>query len=348
MRARGTLLSFMVIVLLFVYGCENSGNQVGAQEEEVYTLTITTNVSTTHPFSKETIVPYMERVTELTDGQVQFKYYPSEQLGKSQDFIHLVRDGVIDIAHFNAYSYPSEFPITSSLMAMPGLVTTGEELTPMFNETIRMDPVLEVDFLSNGVRPVLGMVTIPYDLYTTGKEIRVPEDLKGLKIMNHGGVFKTAIEHLGATPVTITVSDMYEAFDKGVVDVINHYPSTLNAWSMGDLIESGTSGAKIGAAPYGLMISEKTWQGLPENARTALYQAGDELAASSSKIFDDDSKSVEKKWIEQGQVNKLTDEELKKWEKVHDEIREKWLAKQKDPKYKEAYDLVMKKIQEIK
>lgn len=348
MRTKVIFLSLITILLLIVCGCDNPKKQEGSESEKEYTLTVTTIVSTTHPFSKETIVPFMERVTELTDGQVQFKYYPAEQLGKAQDFIHLVRDGVIDIAHFNAYSYPSEFPITSSLMAMPGLVTTGKELTPMFNETIRMEPVLDVDFLSNGVRPILGMVTMPYDLYTTGKEIRVPEDLKGLKVMNHGGVFKTAIEHLGGTPVTITASDMYEAFDKGVVDVINHYPSTLNAWSMGDLIKSGTSGAKFGAAPYGLMISEKRWQELPNHIKEALYQAGDELAASSSKIFDEDSNNVESKWIEQGQVNSLTEEELKKWERAHEEIQEKWLAKQEDPRFKEAYDLVMRKIEELK
>lgn len=347
MRMGNAIFVGAILLLFIIAGCGNSKAQVGAEGEEVYTLTVTTIVSTTHPFSKDTIVPFMERVSELTDGQVQFKYYPAEQLGKAQDFIHLVRDGVVDIAHFNAYSYPSEFPITSSLMAMPGLVTTGEELTPMFNEAIRMDPVLEVDFLSNGVRPILGMVTMPYDLYTTGKEIRVPEDLKGLKVMNHGGVFKFAIEHLGGTPVTITASDMYEAFDKGVVDVINHYPSTLNAWSMGDLIKDGTSGAKFGAAPYGLMISEKTWQELPEDVQKAIYQAGDELAAASSKIFDEDSDSVEKEWIEQGQVSPLTDEEKKKWEEAHEEIRELWLAEQKEPKYKEAYDLMLEKIKEL-
>src|SRR5699024_361094 len=264
---------FSVLMLLVLTACGGSSGSKDSSGDESYQLSVTTVVTTTHPFSEETLEPFMERVEELTDslllylivqpdnnqtilahqlmslsfmerveeltdGQVEFDYYPAEQLGKGEDFVHMVGDGVVDIAHFNAWTYPNEFPISSSLMAIPGLVTTGEEMTPIFNELIKSEPILDEDFLKNNVRPIMGMVTLPYALFTTGKEVRVPKDLKGMKVMSNGGVFRETIEQLGATPVTLSPSEMYEAFEKGVVDVVNHYPSTLNAWSMGDLIKN--------------------------------------------------------------------------------------------------------------
>jgi len=337
---------FILLILTACNGSASSTSKGSDDSEETYTLSLTTVVTTTHPFSKDTIEPFMERVEELTDGRVEFKYYPAEQLGKAADFVHMVGDGVVDIAHFNAWTYPNEFPISSSLLAMPGLVTTGGEMTPIFNDLVKSEPILEEDFLKNNVRPIMGMVTLPYALFTTGKEIKTPDDLKGMKVMSNGGVFKETIEHLGGTPVTLSPSEMYEAFEKGVVDVVNHYPSTLNAWSMGDLIKDGAPNSRFGAGPYGLMINENTWNGLPGDIQDAINQAGDEIAKSSSIIFDEDSLGIEEEWIEDGLFKRISEEEEQQWLDVYEEIRESWLEKQ-DDKYKEAYDLLLEKIEDL-
>lgn len=338
---------FSVLMLLVLTACGGSSGSKASSGDESYQLSVTTVVTTTHPFSEETLEPFMERVEELTDGQVEFDYYPAEQLGKGEDFVHMVGDGVVDIAHFNAWTYPNEFPISSSLMAIPGLVTTGEEMTPIFNELIKSEPILDEDFLKNNVRPIMGMVTLPYALFTTGKEVRVPKDLKGMKVMSNGGVFRETIEQLGATPVTLSPSEMYEAFEKGVVDVVNHYPSTLNAWSMGDLINNGAPDSRFGAGPYGLMINEDTWQSLPEDIQEAISQAGEEIAKSSSVVFDEDSLEVEEEWIDEGLFDSLTEEEEQQWLDAYEDIRDEWLEKQDNPKYEEAYELMMEKIEEL-
>lgn len=345
MKIKIKVITFVILVLsLIVTGC-GSGQKENSQDTDAITLKVTTLVSTTHPFAKHTLQPFMDRVTELTDDQVKFEFYPGEQLGKAQDFIGLVRDGVADIAHFNGYSYPNEFPITSSLMSMPGLVDDGAKVSHIFHEMLKESPLLEEDFLPNGVRPILGLVTTPYELYTTGKEIRVPEDLKGLKVMSHGGVLKTAIEHLGGIPVTISASDMYESFDKGIVDVVNHYATTLNAWSMGDLIKKGTSQSHFGSVGYGLIINDKVWQGLPESVQDAINQASEEMV-ESQLIFDADTKEIQQEWIDKGIVQELTSDEIKKWEKANAEIRELWLKEVKHPKFREAYDLFLSKEEE--
>src|SRR3990167_6394737 len=39
------------------------------------------------------IKPWMEQVTKASNGEVQFEYYPSEQLGKAKDLLSLVQTG---------------------------------------------------------------------------------------------------------------------------------------------------------------------------------------------------------------------------------------------------------------
>ena len=66
----------------------------------------------------------MEKVTSLTDGRVQFKFYPGEQLGKGADSLSLVATGVADISLFSPNYTPSEMPIGSALIGIPGLFET--------------------------------------------------------------------------------------------------------------------------------------------------------------------------------------------------------------------------------
>src|SRR5699024_7310779 len=165
---------FSVLMLLVLRACGGSSGSKDSSGDESYEVAVTTVATTRHAVYEETLDPFIEGVEELTDGQVEFDYDAAEQLGKGEDFVHMVGDGVVDIAHFNAWIFPNEFHISSSLMAIPGLVTTGEEMTLIFNELIKSEPILDEDFLKNNVRPIMGMVTLPYALFTTGKEVRVP------------------------------------------------------------------------------------------------------------------------------------------------------------------------------
>ena len=70
------------------------------KKSETVTLKVATYFAGTSPIYTAVTEPWMKRVTELTDGNVQFDYYPGEQLGKAADLLNLTRDRVTDISVF--------------------------------------------------------------------------------------------------------------------------------------------------------------------------------------------------------------------------------------------------------
>ena len=64
-----------------------------------------------------------------------------------------------------------------------------------YSKVAQQSPLLETEFLNNGVRPVSFPLTPFYDIFTKGKEIKVPEDLKGFKLRASGGVFTETLNY---------------------------------------------------------------------------------------------------------------------------------------------------------
>ena len=91
------------------------------ESKEKITLKFAVSQPETHNHNQEVFKPFMEKVTELTDGQVEFEFYPAEQLGKVEDLLDLASDGVADIAYYYPSYHPSQMPIMSTLLQMPGM-----------------------------------------------------------------------------------------------------------------------------------------------------------------------------------------------------------------------------------
>src|SRR5690625_2960380 len=89
------LLSIAILVL--ISACSDSSSSSNSTSEETSTqnndekilLKVADSFPTTNDLSSEGIVYFMDRVEELTNGQVEFEYYPAEQLGKADSFLDL-------------------------------------------------------------------------------------------------------------------------------------------------------------------------------------------------------------------------------------------------------------------
>ena len=98
------LLSCLMVLILIMAGCGSNSKEAGGEVSKASGDTITLKFATWHSAesvtTKNYLEPFMEKVTSLTDGQVQFEFYPAEQLGKAADSLSLAASGVADISHF--------------------------------------------------------------------------------------------------------------------------------------------------------------------------------------------------------------------------------------------------------
>ncbi len=77
-----------------------------------------------HFLSKYGVKPWMEYVTNATNGEVQFEYYPAEQLGKAKDMLSIVQTGVADAAIVAPAYITDKMPLSAGL-ELPGLFGTS-------------------------------------------------------------------------------------------------------------------------------------------------------------------------------------------------------------------------------
>jgi TRAP-type C4-dicarboxylate transport system substrate-binding protein len=279
-------------------------------------------------FSETVTKPFMERVEELTDGQVEFEFYPSQQLGNVSDYLDLTSQGVTDIAFFIPSYTSDRMPYSSSVAGFPGLFSSSNQGTKAFHELIQQGTVLETDYLKNNVRPLLGYVTNPYDLFSTKKLAATPGDLKGQQVRSSGAFMSGLIEKFGGTPVTIATPELYEGMEKGIVDQVGQYSTTLDSFGLGELIKFGTQGVSFGAGSCGFIINENVWQSLPEDVQKAFQKAATEVADSGSQADDDQNVKIIGEWSKTMEIKTLSDSEKKAWTKIYDEFNAEWVKEQ--------------------
>src|SRR5699024_8594493 len=73
-----------------------------------------------HYLSSEGMVWWMERVTELTDGEVTFTHFPAEQIAKADNILQKVRDGVVEAGYIGIGYVTDRMPLNGVAM-LPGL-----------------------------------------------------------------------------------------------------------------------------------------------------------------------------------------------------------------------------------
>lgn len=342
------LFIFTVIACIFtlvIAGCSSSSTNSSQEKEskqdekkEIITLKLATYFTNTSLLWSGVAEPWMKRVTELTDGQVQFETYPGEQLGKAHDLLQLTRDGVTDVSIFPATYVPDNMPLTNMLSGLPNLSENAKEGTFAYNELLKTNKrMLESEYTKNGIKPILQVVSPTYEIWSPKKEIRTPDDLKGLKVRTPGGIANDVYKSMGVVPVTISHTETYEALEKGVIDSVTYYSMAVESSGTKDLLKHAVF-PHIGTVIHPVAINTNAWNKLPEDVQKALTQAGEETMEHIGELYIKETDKFNEEFAKGAKVAELTKEEQDKWVKVTEEFTKKWIKENesKNPQYKEV------------
>ncbi len=155
--------------------------------------------------------------------------------------------------------------------------------------------VWEKTLKKQGVLPLALYVTPPYNVFTSKREVKHFEDMKGLKIRGTGYAMQKAISQTGAVPLPLPAPELFEAMQRGVLDGTLIPWFSAKAYKMEELCKYATSGGVFGCFTGLFYINEEVWRKLPEDVRKAMKQAGKdtvdhlskELVAESDRVVKD-------------------------------------------------------------
>ena len=225
---------------------------------------------------------WCDEVARRTGGAVTIDYYPGGTLTKAPATYDGVVEGLSDIG-MSALAYSrGRFPVMAAV-DLPMGYTSGVQATKVANGVYAKFHPAELDdtkvmyFHAHG----------PGLLHTKGVAVRTLEDMKGLKLRATGNSAKV-VKALGATPVAQSMSDAYQAIQKGVVQGGMYPIETNKGWKMAEVVDHCTGTYSVAyTTTFFVVMNKDKWDSLPAEAKTAIEAINAEWAGKHGQAWDD-------------------------------------------------------------
>jgi len=184
-------------------------------DDTVYNLIVVNHDSTTSMCELyiETLCGMM---TEASNGRLQFTFYPGGSLLGATETMDGVKDGSADMCWSCCSFFGGRFPVSEFVNLVGTGIDSAREATEVLNIMWEEVPELQEEFKDWKMVALHACTYAPFS--TVGTKVETKDDFKGLQIRAAGTVASKYIEALGATPVTMPTSDVYESVSKGVID----------------------------------------------------------------------------------------------------------------------------------
>lgn len=343
---------FTLIILVFIMAaCSSESNGKGDDskkpdsEQGIITLKLADYNPTTGFWHKNIVEPFIEMVTERTNNRVQFDTYPGGQLGGSAESLDLVRKGTVDMSVLVTSFFESNMPL-STVMGVPGVVDSHDTATKALNEILfeGNSELLEIDYLSNDIIPMLIFVLPENNLFTKGTPIRTPEDLKGLKMRSSSTAITKVYEDLGSISINLPTTEAYHSLDTGVVEGVAMPFTAIESFGLNEVVDSGSNisfGSNVGT----LVMKNEVWEKLPEDIRDIIIEVREELIPIVNQAYIDETARILNEFKKENEFIELTAEEQKEWNNYWEEFLQTWVEESKASKDL-PYDDLIKQIKE--
>jgi TRAP-type C4-dicarboxylate transport system substrate-binding protein len=221
------------------------------------------------PAHAQMLVPWSERVEKASGGKVKIEVFPSMALGgKPPQLINQARDGVVDLI-WTVNGYTANLFPRSEVFELPFVHTNSAVATNLAMRAM-YDKYLKAEY--TGVHPLFLHVHAGQAIHMVDKEVRKPDDLKGLKMRIPTRTGAWIIEALGAAPVGMPVPDLPQALSKKVVDgafIPWEIIPPLKIQDVTDYQIEGPRRTRFGTTTFQVSMNQKRWDSLPADVKKA-------------------------------------------------------------------------------
>jgi TRAP-type C4-dicarboxylate transport system substrate-binding protein len=222
------------------------------------------------PAHTKMLAPWAQDVEKASGGKVKIELDPAMSLGgKPPELINQVRDGVVDIIWtVNGYT-PNLFP-RSEVFELPFIHTNNATATNLAMRDMFLSGEIAEDF--KDVKVMFLHVHAGQGIQMAEKEVRKPDDLKGLKMRIPTRTGAWIIEALGAAPAAMPVPALPQALQKRVVD------GALIPWEIIPPLKlqevtkyqiEGPNKERFGTTTFQVSMNKNTWAKLPPDVQKA-------------------------------------------------------------------------------
>lgn len=257
-------------------------------------FTLVWDHSTTIPgtaYETEITETFPQLVKDATNGRVTIDMKIG-QLPAAQT-LYAVQNGEVDGGTPVSVYYGELYGL--NWVSIPGLLLSRQDLQKAL-EAVKPE-LTETAQQFNAVSLLYG----PWSRQVMwGKEpLDEIEDFQGKKIRSWGGQSVTMINEIGASPVSMTFSEVYVAAQRGVVDVVGTGLGPGNAIKLYE-VTPVVSNWRYAEPIWALLVNQDKWNEMPADVQAAVQGAADCISARIWPETDEEEVRVDQELKDRG------------------------------------------------
>lgn len=323
------LVGALLLTLVFAGGCgqNNTGsNNDDAQEPSnvrPVDLNLAHFMSAQHFIHTNVLEPFAKEVQEKTEGRVNITIHPANSLVGASELYDAAVTGIADIIFTLPGYTPGRLPLTSA-PDLPFMISDSIQGTKTINEIYETVPAIQVEY--SEVK-LLMFATTDIGKIMTKKPIESLEDLRGMRIRSPGPVQNTALEALGAIPVSLPASDIYDSLERGIVDGTMGPPSTIVSFNLHEIVTHILEDVDFYASPLVTVMNLSTWNNLAPQDQATIEELSEKYSALIGEEYfkaqERGYQAADDKGILRTQ---LSSDEYSRWQKELEPLVTTWIS----------------------
>ena len=312
-----SLTAAAVFAAAFAFGASVEVTPAGAKD-----LKMAFFPSPKHPLWSKMMMPWAKDF-EMTNPGTKVKGFPGSQIGGSPPGAYKrVINGISDV-EFSMQGYTSTVFPRTLLVEIPLQWASPTEATRALWKIFDKHLAREYKRVK-----VLAMWVTDTPTIMTNKVVRLPDDLKGLKLRTPSRNQAAIIKGFGAIPVAMPMPQTYGAIEKGVVDGAVVGISVVNSFKLAEVVKNFIVNLPMGYSPQMISMNRKVYDSLSAKQRAVIDKnSGLALSLKGARLYEKARegglKTVEKRT--DTKITKLTAAEKAAWRAGLKTIVAKWV-----------------------
>ncbi|HWE75351.1 MAG TPA: TRAP transporter substrate-binding protein [Stellaceae bacterium] len=289
--------------------------------EERTLIFATTNTPTAH-LNVQFLHPWAEAINQDGKGAVQLDVRDGTAIVNVANYYDRVTAGVVQISWGLLSTVAGKFP-RSDVATLPFMAKSAADASQALWRLYKAG-TLGNEFAD--LHPLMIIALTPSGIHMS-HPLKALDNLGGAKLVIASKVNADAIALLGGAPLSIPLSEMYEAIQRGTADGAAVAWTSFDPFKLAE-VTSYHVDTRLGTSSAMMFMTKATWDSLSPEAQKALDKHSGEMESRAfGAWWDGERKAGKNNTIARGDkrtIVELTPEQTADWQKKLEPINENW------------------------
>ncbi|MFA9430206.1 TRAP transporter substrate-binding protein [Egicoccus sp. AB-alg2] len=315
-------------------GEEATGDDGAAADPDAFADAPEVEVVFGHPFPDQhhlavnVLQPWMDEVTEMTNGTVTFDVQPAGALSGPPDNYEHPAAGVTDMGWALHGYTPGQFPITQ-VIELPFVFDSAVQGTEVLWDLYEEFPEFQEEY--RDVQVLALWAHDVGDLFTTSSPVESTDDVRGLSIRTPAPMQNALVETLGGSAVGMPAPELYDSLDRGVIDGLLIGHSGVPTFGLEEVLGHVTRGNFFVGTMF-VVMNPATWESMsPEQQAVFEETAFENLSMALAEDMDRVGGEAVDQFEEWGfEIHELDEAQLQEWRDATAGVPQSWIDSMPD------------------